>query len=81
MDQFLLSLAGLAGGFIAGLLGIGGGMVFIIVLPFALLERSVPESEMVPYTIAHSLFGIFFASLSGNAAHVQTKTFTPEVFK
>ena len=39
MDQFLLFLAGLAGGFIAGLLGIGGGMVFIIVLPFALLQK------------------------------------------
>lgn len=75
MDQFLLFLAGLAGGFIAGLLGIGGGMVFIIVLPFALLEIGVPESEIVQYTIANSLFGTFFASLSGNIAHVRTKTF------
>ena len=50
-------------------------MVFIIVLPFALLEIGVPESEIVQYTIANSLFGTFFASLSGNITHVRTKTF------
>ncbi len=65
MEYVYLALAGLAGGFLAGLLGIGGGILYIIILPVALSAAGVPGHEIVQYTIANSLFGTFAASLSG----------------
>ena len=66
MEYVYLALAGLAGGFLAGLLGIGGGILYILILPVALSSIGVPEQEIVQYTIANSLFGTFAASLSGS---------------
>lgn len=58
-------LAGLTGGFAAGLLGIGGGLIYILILPNALRAVGVPEAELVQYVIANSLFGTLSASLAG----------------
>lgn len=66
MEYFYLALAGLAGGFLAGLLGIGGGILYILILPIALSAIGVSDQEIVQYTIANSLFGTFAASLSGS---------------
>lgn len=66
MYYFYLFLAGIAGGVLGGLLGIGGGIVFVLVLPVALHSVGVPEAELVQYTIANSLFATFFSSLSAN---------------
>lgn len=67
MNLLLLALvlAGIAGGFLAGLLGIGGGIIFILILPVVLKAIGVPEQELVQYVIANSLFGTFAASLTG----------------
>ena len=65
MEHVYLALAGLVGGFLSGLLGIGGGILYIIILPIALTGLGVPENELVQYTIANSLFGTLIASLSG----------------
>ena len=61
-----LLLAGLCGGFLAGLLGIGGGVIYILILQSALSNAGVCDEEIVSYTIANSLFAIFIASASGN---------------
>lgn len=69
MQEFLLLfIMGLAGGFLAGLIGIGGGVMYILVLPYLLLNMGFPQEEIVQYTIANSLFGTTFAALSGNLA-------------
>lgn len=69
MQEFLLLfIMGLAGGFLAGLIGIGGGVMYILVLPYLLLNMGFPQEEIVQYTIANSLFGTTFAALSGNIA-------------
>lgn len=75
IDITLLFLAGLAGGLIAGLLGVGGGIFYLLVLPLALSHVGVPESEMVQYTIANSLLGTTFAALSGSLAQIKHKNF------
>ena len=75
MISVWLFLAGIAGGFIAGLLGVGGGIIFLVVLPFALLEFGVVEADLVQYIVANSLFGVFFASLAGNIAHITIRSF------
>lgn len=78
MISFWLFLAGITGGFIAGLLGVGGGIIFLAVLPFALIEFGVSESSLVQLIVANSLFGVFFASLAGNIAHFTSKLFYPK---
>lgn len=64
----LLFLMGLIGGFLAGLIGIGGGVMYVLVLPYLLNAMGYPSSEIVQLTIANSIFGTMFAALSGNIA-------------
>jgi len=67
MSPFIyLVLAGIAGGFLAGLIGIGGGVVYVFVIPIALKAMGVPDVEIAQYTIANSIFAIFFASATAN---------------
>lgn len=42
--------------------------MYILVLPYLLLNMGFPQEEIVQYTIANSLFGTTFAALSGNIA-------------
>lgn len=75
LDYLLLFGVGLIGGFLAGLLGIGGGIVYVLVLPYLLLQMGFPESEIVQYTIANSLVGTMFAALSGNVVLIRQRQF------
>lgn len=56
-------------GFLAGLLGIGGGMVLTPFMTMLLVHASVPESAIVHTAIATSLATILFTSLSSVRAH------------
>ena len=66
----LLAL-GLAAGFLAGLLGIGGGMLLVPFLTFILSQRGVPDGPAVKMAIATSMATIMFTSLSSVRAHHQ----------
>ncbi len=78
MLSFLfLILAGILGGFIAGLVGIGGGIIYVFIIPIALRYMGVPEVEIAQYTIANSIFAIFFASSSTNYTLFKMKRFYP----
>ncbi|WP_083262342.1 sulfite exporter TauE/SafE family protein [Roseivirga sp. 4D4] len=74
-DFLLLFIMGLAGGLLAGLIGIGGGVMYILVLPYLLIGMGFPEQEIVQYTIANSIFGTMFAALSGNVALIRRGEF------
>lgn len=56
-------------GFLAGLLGIGGGMVLTPFLTLILSAAGVPETVLVHSAIATSLATILFTSLSSVRAH------------
>ncbi len=71
----MLFIMGLAGGLLAGLIGIGGGVMYILVLPYLLIGMDFPEQEIVQYTIANSIFGTMFAALSGNVALIKRGEF------
>lgn len=70
-----LILAGLGGGFLAGFLGIGGGIIYILVLPLALRHVGVAEAELAQYVIANSIFGTTIAALSGSISLLRTRDF------
>lgn len=73
MLYILLFIMGMAGGFLAGLIGIGGGVMYVFILPYLLNHLGYPPDEMVQLTIANSIFGTFFAALSGNLALLKKK--------
>jgi len=62
---------GCFGGFAAGLLGIGGGMILVPFITMVLAARGVPEALVVHMAIATSLGTIMFTSLSSVRAHHQ----------
>ncbi|WKK77526.1 sulfite exporter TauE/SafE family protein [Marivirga salinae] len=75
---FLLFLAGLIGGLISGLLGVGGGIVYIVILPIAFQFIGIPYEEIAQFTIANSLFGTFFAGLFATYNHFKHGEFFPK---
>ena len=64
-----LSALGVCTGFLAGLLGLGGGMLMVPVLTFILQSRGFPELYTVKMAVATSLAAICFSSLSSVRAH------------
>lgn len=66
-----LALLGLCTGFLAGLLGIGGGMVLVPFLTYFLGQQQVAPGLAVKMAIATSMATIVFTSISSVRAHHQ----------
>ncbi|MEY2618742.1 MAG: hypothetical protein RL522_1744 [Pseudomonadota bacterium] len=64
-----LALLGICTGFLAGLLGIGGGMIMVPFVTFMLSARGVGPDLSVKIAIATSMATIIFTSLSSVRAH------------
>ena len=64
-----LALLGVATGFLAGLLGIGGGMLMVPFITIILTNRAVSPDLAVKMAIATSMATIIFTSLSSVWAH------------
>jgi uncharacterized membrane protein YfcA len=75
LQLFWLVIAGFGGGILAGLLGIGGGIIYVLILPYVLLAAGIPTNHLAPFTIANSIFGVLFASLSTNYLNIRNKDF------
>ncbi len=64
-----LALLGVATGFLAGLLGIGGGMLMVPFITIILASKGYPAEYTVKMAVATSLATICFTSLSSVRAH------------
>jgi uncharacterized protein len=69
-----LAVLGLCTGFLAGLLGIGGGMIMVPFLTYFLSARGVSPDLSVKMAIATSMATIIFTSVSSVRAHHKKKT-------
>lgn len=70
----VLLVAGLAGGFVAGIIGIGGGIVFAPVLFFYYQTVGVTPPLLTPLTLGSSLLCTFIAAASSAWAQHGKKT-------
>lgn len=62
---------GAAAGVLAGLLGVGGGLIIVAALAFVLPGQGVPPAAVMHVALATSLASILATSLSSTRAHVK----------
>jgi uncharacterized membrane protein YfcA len=65
MQIIVLFLIGSLGGLLAGLLGVGGGLIFIPVIEHYLKPYHLSSTENVKYILANSIAIVFASGLSG----------------
>jgi uncharacterized membrane protein YfcA len=65
----LYLVAGSIAGFLAGLLGVGGGVVIVPILMFIFAAQHFPPDHMIHLAIGTSLASIVFTSVSSLRAH------------
>ena len=70
----ILLLCGSKGGFLAGLLGVGGGMLFIPVIHEYLSSYSLSTDEIVKYTLGNSIALVFISGVSGTFRQIKMGT-------
>src|SRR5689334_18824451 len=76
-ENLLLVLAGLIGGFISGLTGLGTGLVMLGVIPIILNQYGVPEGQVVSVIIANTIFSTLVSSLANVVTSLRQKMFFP----
>jgi uncharacterized membrane protein YfcA len=73
-DFVLLVFSGALGGFLSGLLGVGGGIIFIPILEIVFRHYGL-EADMVKYLLANSLGVIIFTGIFNSIKQYQSKNF------
>lgn len=74
----ILFVFGLLGGFLSGLLGVGGGIIFVPILTFYLKQEGLDGEELVKYVLANSFATIFFAGIISTYKQNKIASFYPK---
>ena len=78
---FIFLLTGIASGFVAGLLGVGGGIIIVPVTYFILLQLGYAPEVVMHVAVASSLGVICFTSLSSIRSHIKLKNTNLNIVK
>ena len=80
--SLIFLVSGFFSGILIGMLGIGGGLVFVPLLYFTLPLLGIPESTLAYYTIGTSLFTGAMAVTNSSILHIRAKNFIkkPAIF-
>ena len=78
---FIFLLTGLTSGFVAGLLGVGGGIIIVPVTYFILLQLGYASDVVMHVAVASSLGVICFTSISSIRSHIKLKNTNLEIVK
>jgi uncharacterized protein len=65
----LLFIGGCISGLFAGLLGLGGGMLFMLIFTTYLTSVKIPDQIIPELIIANAMFAMFIAGFSGSLRH------------
>lgn len=77
-DYVLLLGLGSLGSFLAGFLGVGGGIIYVPILDYFLLKMGYRDQELVRAILANSLFTIIFAGLISLYNQYKVQNFYPK---
>ncbi|MFT4826909.1 MAG: putative membrane protein YfcA [Bacteroidia bacterium] len=69
---------GIIGGFISGLLGVGGGIIFVPVLSTLLASIGYGDQELAKYILANSFASTFFAGAISTYKQYKLNSFHPQ---
>ena len=78
MDIAILVFFGAVGGFISGLLGVGGGIIYVPVLASILMMYGIDDQDMAKYILANSFAATFFAGLISSYKQYKLNSFFPK---
>lgn len=73
-DIIYLIIAGCIGGFFSGMLGVGGGVIFVPILDYFLTKYGAIENDLVSYTLANSFFAILISGFVGSYSAFKSKS-------
>lgn len=76
-DILLLFILGAVGSFISGLLGVGGGIVYVPILDYFLYKLGLRNDELVKGILANSLFTIIFSGIISSRKQYKLNNFFP----
>lgn len=81
VEILILLLTGCVGGFIAGLLGVGGGAIYVVIFSEYFERKGIAAGTsdiFVKMVIANSVFSVMFAGISGSWKQVRINNFFPK---
>jgi uncharacterized membrane protein YfcA len=77
-DIVLFFIFGAVGGLLSGLLGVGGGIIFIPVFDYLFRQKGVEGEELVRFMLANSFLAILFSGMSSSYKHSKQGSFYPK---
>ena len=77
LQVILLLLTGAAGGFMSGLLGVGGGIIFVPVIDYYLQKQGINGHLLVNLILANSLATIVFTGATGSVKQFKLGNYYP----
>lgn len=81
LSFLFLFIFGAIGGVLSGLLGIGGGLIYVMILNHYLTRYGIIGPEVVKFTLSNSILATFFAGATGTVKQIANKTYhAREVF-